>query len=74
MDQTKKPLNVDLVSNGFKLLTNVGEVNEGSGQDDRYVYCAGKTTSIWTVWITVQRLALNTQDWINRKSSIGNGN
>ena len=32
--------NVDLVSNGFKLLTNVGEVNEGSGANDRYVYCA----------------------------------
>ena len=32
--------NIDLVSNGFKLLTNVGEVNEGSSGTDRYVYCA----------------------------------
>ena len=30
---------IDLVSNGFKLLTNVGEVNEGSSGTDRYVYC-----------------------------------
>ena len=30
---------IDLLSNGFKLRTNVGEVNEG-GANDTYVYCA----------------------------------
>ena len=38
---TQGTFDVDLVSNGFKLLTNVGEVNEGSSGTDRYVYCAG---------------------------------